>query len=219
MLKNEAMWLGRQLAHIPPNQLSPAINLGSGSARFRAAKQPQIGEHLLSPLAERGVDVVHSDLRQEAGVDIAGDIYAETTQERLRQVNAKALFCFNILEHLQDRQGFISVCMSLLSDNGIIGVSVPYSFPFHADPIDTMFRPSPTELAALFPGCTVIAQEVVECESFGDQLLASPSKAGAWLLKLIVPYSGTTHWRSAVDRARWLWRPYTVTCMILRTRK
>jgi 2-polyprenyl-3-methyl-5-hydroxy-6-metoxy-1,4-benzoquinol methylase len=133
----------------------------------------------------------------------------------LRAVEAKALLCFNVLEHLEDRERFASACASLLPHGGLIAISVPYSFPYHPDPIDTLFRPKPAEVAELFPAFRLSASGIVECESFGTQLMASPRKLAGWLARLVVPHKGLEHWRSAVDRARWLLRPYRVTCLML----
>ena len=37
-------------------------------------------------------------------------------------------------------------CLDLLPIGGLIFVTVPLSYPYHRDPIDTMFRPSLAEL-------------------------------------------------------------------------
>ncbi len=218
MLANEAIWFRNILRTIPQEQLSPVLNIGSGSEQFRRTKQPHIQRHIIDPLTDSGVRIIHIDIRQEEGIDISGDIYDPDVQEQLRDVGAKTLFCFNILEHLEDRARFADVCESLLPDGGMIAVSVPHSFPYHADPIDTLYRPTPNELSLLFPNLHLIDGEIVECESFGAQLAQSPRKLAGWLMKIFVPYTGLRHWRSAVDRSRWLFRPYRITCAIL-TRK
>ena len=35
-------------------------------------------------------------------------------------------------------------------------VTVPFSYPYHRDPIDTMYRPSPSELSQLFAGARML---------------------------------------------------------------
>ena len=51
-----------------------------------------------------------------------------------------------------------SLELELLPQGGLFFVTVPYSYHYHADPIDTMYRPSPEELASLFAGQTILTK-------------------------------------------------------------
>ena len=62
-----------------------------------------------------------------------------------------ALLCCNVLEHVRDPGEFARRCAMLVRPGGVIVVTVPRSYPHHADPIDTLYRPTPEEAAALFP--------------------------------------------------------------------
>src|SRR5205085_4736707 len=57
--------------------------------------------------------------------------------------------------HVTDRQIVCAAIWSLLPPGGFLILTVPYRFPYHEDPIDTMFRPSVEELAQLFPGTAI----------------------------------------------------------------
>jgi hypothetical protein len=45
-------------------------------------------------------------------------------------------------------------------------VSVPYSFPYHEDPIDTLYRPDLNELQKTFPLLKMVEGEIVDCGTF-----------------------------------------------------
>jgi len=60
------------------------------------------------------------------------------------------VLCCNILEHVQDARGFADIVSRLVPADGYLVVSVPHSYPFHADPIDTLFRPAPDEVVTMF---------------------------------------------------------------------
>lgn len=47
-------------------------------------------------------------------------------------------------------------------------ITVPYDYPYHADPIDTMYRPSPNELNQLLP-LTWLEDEIVSAGSYKEE--------------------------------------------------
>jgi SAM-dependent methyltransferase len=209
----EAEWIGRRLERL---NVGTVLELGSSTEAFR--KSRGIDRLIHAPLKARGVQIVCTDMKP--GADIVGDIYEEGVQERLRAVNAKAVLCCNIFEHVPDRKRLAQVCDRVLAPGGYLVVSVPFSYPHHNDPIDTYYRPSPEDIAALFSGYTLIDAEIVKSKSFGQELLADPvflMKAiplrTLWLFKLWLPkdqYANLNH------RLLWLFRPYRISCAILR---
>ena len=66
-------------------------------------------------------------------------------------------------------------------------VTVPHKFPYHPDPIDTMFRPSPNELVGLFPNCHRLEGLILDCGTGWDYVERNPAKL---LLKLKRRLSG-----------------------------
>src|SRR3954466_2259718 len=171
MRKQEAAWVGDTLRGI---QCRVVLNLGSGSKRFREVSKPYIDRDIFEPLARAGARVVHSDLKAGEGVDIGGDLFDAAVQARLRELRADAIVACNIMEHLPEdyRQRFPAVLDSLLPPGGTLVVTVPFSYPYHADPIDTLYRPSPEELCACFPGYQVIEARTIQSESYGDEFVA-----------------------------------------------
>ena len=182
-------------------------------------EKPHIEEFIHQPLRQRGVKVVHSDLKPGEGIDISGDIYAPEIKSALLGVKAKAVLCCNILEHLEDRSSFVQTCAELVQPGGILIVTVPRSYPLHLDPIDTYFRPFPAEVAKLFPGFDVLASEIIGSTTFRQDLAVEGRLLSSFLRDLAKSLTLRGGWLATRARAhRWFWlfRPYEVSAVILR---
>lgn len=215
MRPTEAQWIAEQLLAADPSSISPLLNVGSSTAAFREHKQPHIERSIFAPLRDRGVDVVHTDLKQAPGVDIAGDLMAPAVQDQLRAHEFKAAISSNLLEHVHDPRAFARAIASLVVPGGLLVVTVPYSYPYHADPIDTGFRPTPQELAALFDGCTFVSGEIVRDTTYAADLVAGGLRSLRGVLGALRPWGEVA--RGQRDRLRWLFRPFSTSCVVLRT--
>ena len=218
MRTQEAAWIGERLRTLA--NLNVVLNLGSGTSHFRVVSKPYIDRDIFEPLAKRGARVVHADLKSGDGIDISGDLFEPAAQQRLRDVRADAILACNIMEHLPQalRGRFPAILDSLLAPGGVLVVTVPYSYPYHADPIDTLYRPSPKELAAAFSGYEVIEARVIESESYGDEFLAGgPWRMARKLVRLLVPYP-PKRWLSHAHRMLWMFRRYKLSAVVLRKR-
>ena len=125
MRDSEARFIGSLLDGLPTEQISPLLNLGSSTLRVRQVEYPHIDREIFAPLARRGVQVIHADLKADEGVDIVGDIYDAAIQEKVRRVGAKLIICCNIMEHVTDPAGFARICGSLLAPGGSILLGEP----------------------------------------------------------------------------------------------
>jgi len=217
MFEAEARWVGERLAAFPPERLSPLLNIGSSTAEFRDTVQPWMGRHIFGPLAAQGVDILHLDAREGSGIDIRADLFDAADFARLRAVPYRALLCCNVLEHVRDPGEFARRCAALVMPGGIIVVTVPRSYPHHADPIDTLYRPTPEEAAALFPATSVVAAETIDVgESYADEVRRRP-----WLLlrhvaRAPAPFLGLEKWRRSMQKPYWLLHNYEVSAAVLR---
>jgi hypothetical protein len=221
MRPQEARWVGDALAQFARKDISPLLELGASSRHFREVLKPHIAQCIHRPLAAAGVQIVTSDLVSAEGVNIAGDIYIPQTQARLAEVRANCLLVCNIFEHVKDTVEFAGICDGLLNPSGVAIVTVPYSYPFHPDPIDAMFRPSPAEIAALFPGYAVLSSAVVASDTHRDDLRADNGGRLVVpllrdLLKSALLRGGLPPSQSRLHRMAWLFRPYKVSCVVLR---
>lgn len=161
MLAAEARWFAERLARLPADEIYPLCNLGSADEAFRQQVQPWIDRWLFAPARATGRQVVHVDQKQSAGVDLSGDLEDEAFLAELEARHFHSVLCANLLEHVHDPARLAERCARIVPPGGYLFVSVPYRFPYHEDPIDTLFRPSPDEIAALFPSMQVCEQAVV----------------------------------------------------------
>jgi hypothetical protein len=225
MRREEAAWIGARLRAalegVQQQGSRVVLNLGSGSKRFRELSKPYIDREIFEPLARRGARVVHADLGSGEGIDISGDLFDPAVQARLRELRPDAVLACNIMEHLPDdgRERFGALLDSLLPAGALLVITVPYSYPYHADPIDTLYRPSPAELCAHFPGYEVIEARVIESESYGDEFVAGgPLRMARKLLRLLFPFVRPKRWLSHAHRMLWMFRPYLISGVVLRKR-
>jgi hypothetical protein len=218
MHRAEARWLAGRLARLGVDELSPLLNVGSSNEHFRTARQPWINEVVFAPLLARGITVTHLDMKADAGVDIVGDLMNGATLGMLRPRGFRALVCSNVLEHVTDRAALCAHLDALLPAGGYLFVTVPRQFPYHADPIDTGFRPSTAELVALFPNLDVVAAEEVDCGSMMDSFTRGAMELAMRLAWLFVPFLRWRGWVGNVHRLASFRSRYRATCAVLRRR-
>jgi SAM-dependent methyltransferase len=217
MFEREARWIGDRLAVYPAAELSPLLNVGSGTRAFREDAQPWIERDLLAPLAARGVEIVHLDTRGGDGIDIRADLLRDDDFARVAARRYAALLCCNVLEHVRDPGEFARRCETLVWPGGLIVVTVPRSYPHHADPIDTLYRPTPGEAAALFARSAPVAGEIIDVGlSYRDEVRRRPWLLLRPLLRLPVPFLSLAKWRNSMVKPYWLFHNYRVSAAVLR---
>jgi len=221
----ETQWFGNRLAEYVRDGAT-IINVGSGTAAYRRQTNPHIHHDLFEPLAARNIAVIHVDLKEDDGVDLMGDITDAGFAETLRQYHPAAILCNNLLEHIQDRLAFCRAMLDILPSDAYIFASVPKSYPYHANPIDTMFRPDVAELAGQFPGTTLIEGEILECGTHRDmnqyyrkiaprRWVVTKAKRA---LRVFMPFHKPHEWLEWISgRARvHPGTPIRVTCVVLK---
>lgn len=197
---------------LPPR--SVVLNVGSSTGDFRRRQQPHIHAELFAPLEAAGLRVIHCDLKAADGVDEVGDVLDPAFRERMRDYEADVMICSNLLEHLTDPRTFAAACGDLVKPGGHCLITVPYSYPYHPDPIDTMLRPSPQELATMLPNFTLERAEVLESGTFIDDLNAGGRPVyvlANQLARTAMPFYRPSQWRHIAHRLLWLFRPFTVS--------
>jgi SAM-dependent methyltransferase len=213
----EAAWIGERLAKL---NIGTVLELGSSTRDFRTKTHPHHDQLIHAPLRAKNVRIILSDLQPDVDIEIAGDIYSDTVRGKLRQVNADAVLCCNMFEHVVDRARLARICDEVLRPGGYLIVSVPFSYPYHTDPIDTYFRPSPEDIAAMFPGYTLIDSAIVPSRTFGQELAANSEflpkdllRSAYRLCKVWLPRSQYVEMN---HRLLWLFKPYRISCVVLR---
>jgi SAM-dependent methyltransferase len=198
------------------------LNLGSSTRHFREVIKPHVERELFAPLREARVNVVHPDLKEDEGVDFAGDILDPEVRRRLKGMGFKCILLSNVLEHVRDRKEVTAACEEIVGPGGFILATVPSSYPYHADPIDTGYRPSPAELASAFGRSEPLLAEEVAGLTYAEDLKARGLTVAGELMRTVL-------WsliffirpRSAAARLhRWFWysKPRRVAIVLLAVR-
>jgi len=212
MFEAEAIWLEKLLRERSADEISPLLNVGSSTRHFREVEQPWAEERLFSPLERRGVKVVHLDAKQGDGVDISADILNPADLPRIRAFGPRSILCCNILEHVEDPQALAQHCIEIVGPGGLIFVTVPFSYPHHRDPIDTMFRPSPESLAPLFRPAVMARGEVIDVgESYRGQVRKRPWILLRHISRFPFPFIGFSGWKRSMAKLYWLFHNYRIT--------
>lgn len=238
MLVPEARWFGHQLALYRNDELEPLLNLGSQSVMFRTRVQPWVDRFVFAPARQRQLRVIHSDLLADEGIDLVGDLTDPAFLAHLKTLRFRSVICSNLLEHVVNPGQIAATVAEIVEPRGLLFLSVPYRFPYHADPIDTMFRPDPSELAALVPGMRVVEQQILRGGNLTTyalgRLFGSPrrfvrdvfrKKTGVRKLKSR-SWSRETGGHASPDAPRssllllpWFVRRFQISCLVLRKDK
>jgi SAM-dependent methyltransferase len=153
MFREESLWLNDLFAKEPLEQGAKVLDIGSSTEYFRRVEQPYIDYHVFRPLRKRGVEAVHVDVKEADGVDLVVDLTVPDLGSTLDSLpRGDIVLCSNLLEHVTDRELVVGRLRDLTASGGLLVVTVPHVYPYHPDPIDTLFRPTDAELAALVGG-------------------------------------------------------------------
>jgi hypothetical protein len=214
-MRCDAEWLGKALARLATDDLSPILNLGASTRHYREVEQPHIAELVFRPLAARGIKVVHADIKAGDGIDIAGDIFDDADLARLKAVRPRAVICGHMVEHVRDPIELSRRLLALLPERGLFFVTAPSSYHEHNDPIDTMFRPSPDALAALFAGQDIIEKSELTGETYWAQVARRPVILPLrHVVRFFVPFIGWREWQRSMRKLYWLTHHYKVSAII-----
>jgi hypothetical protein len=218
MRREEAEWIAATLAGLATEEISPLLEIASADLQYRTISQPHIEELVHRPLRARGVRMVHSDIKKGDGIDIAGDLYESSTQSRLAAVGARSILCCNTLPHVADPASFIAACDGLLAPGGWMVVTTPLSYPYTPDPIDRYFRPTPDQLALLFPGYKVVESATLVSDTHLAEVLRQPNPLRDLLSRIVrslLLRGGVEATKVRMHRLLWLFRCYKISAVVL----
>lgn len=219
MRKEEAVAIADWVRNLGLPSGAVCLNIGSSTADFRTNAQPHIDLLLMQPLLASGLKVVHCDMKAAEGVDEVGDLLDPCFQERLKRYNADLLICSNLLEHLTNPREFAVACGQLVKPGGYGLFTVPASYPYHPDPIDTMLRLQPNELADLMPEWELVRAQRLDA---GNHLI-DLRQHGDWqkrllkqIVRVLLPIYRPSSWKPLAHRLLWLFRPFRQSMVLLR---
>lgn len=222
MRPNEARHIEMVLASLAGEAMNPCLNIGSSTAHFRMVEQPHVDAHVFRPLRERGVRILNLDIKEDEGVDLVGNVLDPDFQTQLGELHPRLVMCSNLLEHLTDPIAFAHACASFVEPGGFLLITGPYSYPYHLDPIDTLYRPGPEEIRRLFPDFSCLHEAIVPDSTYLHDLLSQNTSRqlirliGGHVLKF--PYlllADFERFKARYHRYFWLFRPYLSTVVVL----
>jgi hypothetical protein len=211
MLESEARWFSERIKEIGYKNICPMCNIGSSTGPFMTEQQPWIYDYIFGPLQTTQCIVKHVDIKAGSGVDIVGDLSDSQLHEELIRYRFKSVFFSNVLEHLNEREPICNTLVSMIPLGGYIFASCPRHYPYHPDPIDTMFRPTVNELAALFKGTRLMSGEIVR----GGNLITNEQSIRKNILvvgRMMVPFYRPGNW---LRNLHYVFEPYSATCVVL----
>jgi SAM-dependent methyltransferase len=212
MFVEEALWIKRAIEELPLPSSARVADVGSSDLFYRTRAQPHVDEYIYEPLRRKGIEIVSCDSKKELGVDFVVDLCAkQRTPFDDTQRTFDLVLCANMLEHVEDRRLAVSNLLSLVKPGGYLLLTVPHTYFYHEDPIDTMFRPTPSELIALIAEqsvCELAQKAIIPITQKHYYLMpVYPGK----ILHNIPFYAYRQAWR-------WLLKPFRwkVTSLVLR---
>ena len=205
------------MAAVPDDALFPLLNVGSSTLEFRARTQPYIDDNIFAPLRARGGKVYHLDLKRAPGVDIVGDLSDLAVLDKIRNLRIRAVIMSNLLEHVSDRKQLCDAVLSILPPGGYIFATGPQSYPYHPDPIDTMFRPTIAEIHAHLVPSTIVESAIIDSGNWKQWNSAERGRP-LWrtIARLFAPFYRPVKWWGLARQSPYIFRHITAFAVILR---
>lgn len=215
MRLEESLCIQRYIGYLADNSIPKyCINIGAGNLKEQELKKPWIYTNVFSPLNAMDCKIIHTDFILYDGVEIMMDLSNPGCLEFAQHLEGpKIILCSNVFEHLQSdvRKTAITSIQGALKLGDYLIISVPHKYPFHPDPIDTLFRPSSDELSNLFD-LEWLSIECISCGSFATDLKGmSISKQLRKILKPLWPFQKPSKYLSNLHRLTFATRPYRVS--------
>jgi len=131
---NRRLLLEKDLSKINLDDYQKVLIVGSGNDPYRNLFKENMEKY------------IRFDIESYDGkTDIVGDIL----NSKLEDESFDCIFAIEVMEHLENPFIFASEIKRILTNNGLLVVSVPFIFHLHADPSD-FWRPTKMGLLHLF---------------------------------------------------------------------
>jgi len=213
----ESQWLGAKLATIPDERLFPLLNVGSSTLEFRTKTQPYIDSEVFEPLRQRRGEVYHLDMKPDPGVDLVGNLLDPNFRNSIRKLTIRSAMVSNLLEHVTNREEICETLLDVIPDGGYVIVSGPFRYPYHADPIDTLFRPSIDQVAGLFPGTHMVESAIVDSGNWRQWNVCERGRPlSQSLMRLLVPFYRPKKWLELARQSPYIFKHIQAFAVVLR---
>lgn len=213
----ESQWLGEKIATIPDEQLFPLLDVGSSTLDSRTKIQPYIDQQIFEPMRKRGGKIYHLDMKPDSGVDLVGNLLDDDFRNSIRNLTIRSAMVSNLLEHVTIRKEICETVLDVIPEGGYVIVSGPYRYPYHADPIDTMFRPEIAEVHQLFPGTHMVDSAIIDSGNWREWNVAERGRPlGRSLLRLLAPVYRPKKWLELARQSPYIFKHIKAFAVVLR---
>lgn len=223
MLYEEAKWIGKEFSKRAKNG-QKVLNIGSSTKYSRTISQPHMEKYIFGPLRKKKLTITHTDIIEDEGVDIVGDLTKSFFIEKLKKQKYDFILCSNLLEHLEKKELIVRAIEEILPLGGNAIITVPYSYPYHLDPIDTMYRPNIKDLETQFRNLNFHNGAIVQGRSYRNnnfqknyfqQLVPQPKLFLRLSLRLFFPFYKFKIWKFTFKSLLSMFNNFSVTCVLL----
>ena len=224
MLIEEAEWIGKKLLSLTKKG-DNILNVGSATKYSRTVSQPHMEQYIFGPLKKNNISITHTDIIEGEGVDIVGDLTDKLFIEKLKRKEYDFILCSNLLEHLENKELIVKAIEDILPLGGNAIITVPYNYPYHLNPIDTMYRPNITELKTLFKNLSFNNGAIVHGRSYQNnrfqknyfqQLVLQPKLFLRIILRLFLPFYKFKIWNFTFKSLLFMFNNFSTTCVLLK---
>ncbi len=212
---NECNWIYQNLKKFEIQNINPILDIGGSTEFYRSKHQPWLESYFYTKLKNRGLEISVADIKNEQGVDFSGDVFDDRFIKKLKNLNFKCVFCCNFLEHVNEPKDLIDRCLEIIPIGGILVITVPHSYPYHRDPIDTLFRPDVSTLSKLISSNEIVNSEIISTGSYRDHIRKAPWKILRHI-RILFPFLGLEKWKRSTIKLKWLFTDFKHTCMIIK---
>lgn len=214
MLREEADWIVKHLEDLSEKEaLYPLANVGSSDAK-QDDFQPWV--HELIQTMKSGGQLMSIDIKDSPNVDLVGDLLDPKFIDQLIGFQFKCFLCANILTNIEDRDKFIQHISRLVPIDGHLILTVSNRYPYVADPVDTLFRPTPEELAKQFPDYEVVDSAIISSDTYFKLLWKKKKIFFITLARMFVPFYKPKTWWNLVKYLPNTFKPVRATALFLR---
>ncbi len=222
MRLEESLMVGEIIEkYYPQYKFEFAINLGCGNVEQLFQLKPWVYDNVFSRLNFFGVKVINVDAVNYPGVDLVQDLSLPNSLKFTEQLTGKKLFILaNVLEHVPSnvREVLLEKIYLCMGENDALIITVPNDYPYHADPIDTMYRPFPVDLIKII-SLDWKESAVVPSGSYREEFLSMGMfKKIRKFLKIFWPFQKLSKWMEC-HRFFYLFKPYKISIVYGMKRK
>lgn len=182
MFKEESIWIREILKNLDSSEINNVLDVGSSTLEFRTQTQPHIDKNVFGPLRDKGTSISYMDKKSGEGIDYVSDIESMSADRMEKKFSL--VICCSLLEHIKNPEKTCSLLVALVKPGGFLLVTVPRSYRYHPDPIDTMFRPSMKQLISMFSGMEILSKRVVHIKDKKRYRLSGISEVFRYIIPL-----------------------------------